>query len=218
LPPLQHAAAFYFIVFLGMKYIMPAFLVIGLLVTSCKNNPSQNKANAAIAKDSSDPRQAFFPVPEYIGGQLKMIDSLQLPLNITVTVNNKTTSRIATDMELRKWAQDFQQPDISDTALKNQYIETSIADQAVPSVTFIYSTANNMLPVQKINVFVKPDPSESDKVTGIYIEKMFVVHDTVFNQKLYWKTGKNLQVITEKKINGTVLPVEQVKITWDPSS
>jgi hypothetical protein len=200
-----------------MKYIVPVLITTSLLFTACKNNPPKNTSNAGTVKDSVAPQQDFFPVPEYIGGQLKMIDSLQLPLSMSVKVNNKTTLHACTDKELLQWAQNFQQPDISDSALKKQYTETSIADQSVPSVTFIYSTTNTILTVQKINVFIKPDPVANDKVTGVYIEKLFTVHDTIFNQKLYWKTGKNLQVTTEKKINGTVLPVEQVKITWDPS-
>jgi len=200
-----------------MKNTLSALFVISLLITACKNNPSQNAVNPIASKDSVPPQQSFFPVPDYIGGQLKIIDSFQLPLSASVKINNKETLHPATDKELRFWAQNFQQPDISDPALKKNYTETSIADRSVPSVTLIYTANNPSLPVQKINVFIKPDPVENDKVTGIYIEKMFTVHDTIFNQKLYWKTGKNMQVITEKKINGVTLPVEQVKITWDAS-
>lgn len=154
---------------------------------------------------------------DYIGGQLKMIDSLQLPLSMAVTVNNKTKYTIATDKELRQWASNFQQPDINDPVLRNQYKETNIADESGPSVSLIYTALNNVLPVQKINVFIKPDPVQNDKVTGIYIEKSFVVADTLFNQKLFWKAGKSLQVTTEKKANGIAFPPEQVKLTWDPS-
>jgi hypothetical protein len=140
---------------------------------------------------------------------------LKLPISKSVTINGKTRLSVATDNELRDLAQHFRQPDISDPSLKNFYTETSIADQSVPSVTFIYTTTNTTLPVQKINIYVKPDPVQNDKVIGIYMEKMFSRNDTVFNQKLYWKTGKNMQIITEKQVKGKSLPVEQVKITWD---
>jgi hypothetical protein len=206
-----------------MKYTVPALFVICLFIAACKNNSSNNTATSTVAKDSSvtkdsmQPKQDYFPVPAYIGGQLKMIDSFQLPLSESVIINNKTALHAATTSELRTLAQNFMEPDISDPVFKNQYTETNIADQSVPSVTLIYTPKNSELVVQKINVFIKPDPVQSDKVTGIYIEKMFTRNDTAFNQKLYWKTGKNLQVITEKKIKGIVLPVEQIKITWDPS-
>ncbi len=172
-------------------------------------------ADKTIAKDTVVKEQSFFPVPDYIGGQLRIIDSLKLPLSKTVITGNKTQLSAATENELNELAQHFRQPDISDPAIKKYYTETSIADQSVPSITFVYTTTHTDLPVQKINLYVKPDPVENDKITGVYIEKVFSRNDTSFNQKLYWKTGKNMQVITEKQINGKALPVEQIKITWD---
>jgi len=195
-----------------MKYTL-FILIAGLLITSCNNNTPIPTANTEI-KDSIEAPHDFFPVPDYIGGQLKIIDSLKLPISKTVIINNNSKLSVATDKELTELAQNFRQPDINEPSLKKSYKETSIADQSVPSVTLIFSTADTTLSIQKINVYVKPDPIENDKVTGIYMEKAFSRNDTSFSQKLYWKTGKNMQVITEKKIKGKALPVEQVKITW----
>ena len=198
-----------------MKYTATALLAISLLLGACKNNSSEKAADNPITKESIPKEQSFFPVPDYIGGQIRIIDSLQLPISKSVTVNNKTKLSAATDKELAELAQNFRQPDISDPAIKKFYTETSIADQSTPSVTLIFTTSDTTLPIQKINVYVKPDPVENDKVTGIYMEKIFSRNDTSFNQKLYWKTGKNMQVITEKKVKGKALPVEQIKISWD---
>jgi len=186
---------------------------------SCKNSAAPgNTASTAtpdsLAKDSTVAPASFFPVADYIGGQLKIIDSLQLPISKTVTINNHEVLSGANDAELRSQAQQFRTPDINDPAIKSRYTQTSIADQSVPSVTLIFSTTDTSLEVQKINVYVKPDPVNNDKVTGIYMEKHFYRADTLFNQKLIWKTDKNMQVITEKKLNGKTLPVEQLKITW----
>jgi len=190
-------------------------LIAALLVSSCNNHsPIPAKAKTEV-KDSTGTPHDFFPVPDYIGGQLKIIDSLQLPISKTVIINNNSKLSVATDKELSELAQNFRQPDINAPDLKKFYTETSIADQSGPSVTLIFTTADTTLPIQKINVYIKPDPVENDKVTGIYMEKIFSRNDTSFSQKLYWKTGKNMQVITEKKVKGKSLPVEQVKITWD---
>ncbi|MEO6314184.1 MAG: hypothetical protein ABIU63_06705 [Chitinophagaceae bacterium] len=200
-----------------MKYLLFAFTC--LLMTACQNNtPVANPEKNAAVKDSVPAQQDFFPVPDYIGGQLKIIDSLQLPISLAVTINNKTRLTTATDKQLRAFADEFRRPDISDPAVKKLYTQTSIADQSDPSVTLIYTTTDTSLPIQKINVYVKPDPVANDKVSGIYIEKMFTRNDTVFNKKLYWKTGRNMQVTTEMKVGGKQLPVEQVKITWDYSN
>jgi len=205
-----------------MKHLLAAFVLSTLFLNACKNNSSKTPAPKSIAdtiglRDTAMiKKEDFFPVSVYIGGQLKMIDSLQLPLSMATTVNHDTSYAVATDKQLRQWASLFQQPDINDPALKSQYKETNIADESGPSVTLIYTALNNMLPVQKINVFIKPDPIQNDKVTGVYIEKVFSANDTLFSQKLYWKTDKSLQVTTERKIKNRVLPAEQVKITWSP--
>ena len=200
-----------------MKYIVSA-LIAGLVLTACNNNAPvpASPANKPTATDSVAPADDdFFPVPDYIGGQLKIIDSLQLPISKSYTINGNTALSVATDKELRELAQNFRQPDINDPALKKLYKKTNIADQSVPSVTLVYTTADTSLPIQKINVYIKPDPVQNDQVTGIYIEKQFNRNDTSFNQKLYWKTGKNMQIITEKQVKGKLLPVEQVRIAWD---
>jgi len=183
---------------------------------ACNNNAKPTTAtDQSIAKDSIAPPQDFFPVPDYIGGQLKMIDSFKLPISKSVIIKNDTLLSVATDKELRELAQHFRQPDINDPAIKKFYKETSIADQSVPSVTLIFSTTDTAQTIQKINIYIKPDPDKNDKITGIYMEKAFHINDTLINQKLYWKTDKNLQVITEKQVKGKKLPLEQIKITWD---
>lgn len=192
------------------------FVIAGLLLTACHQTP-QSPAAATPAKDSV-PAQDFFPVAEYIGGQLTLIlDTFKFPLTKTITVSGKSNLTGATDQELRQWADGFRKPDINDSSLRGFYKETSIADQSNGSVTLDYTTANISLPVQKVDVYIQADPVQNDKVTGIYIEKAFRLGDTSCSQKLYWKTGKNMQVFTEKKIKDKVLPLEQVKISWDGS-
>ena len=200
-----------------MKNTLAAIIAVFLLA-ACNN--SSKPITAATGSKDSAAEQDFFPVAEYIGGQLTVIiDSFRYPLTKTITlgIGGKGKLSAATDNELRLWAQNFRQPDISDPAIRKFYKETSIADQSNATVTLDYTATDASLPVQKIDVYIKPDPVENDKVTGVYIEKNFSRNDTSFNQKLYWKTGKNMQVITEKKVKNKVLPVEQVKIMWDPS-
>jgi hypothetical protein len=198
-----------------MKYIVFA-LFAGLLMAACKNTPSPTPAiqppeDSLVTKD-------FFPVSEYIGGQLTvLIDSFRYPLTKIVTISTKSSLSAVTDEEFRQLAQDFRLPDINDPAIKKFYTETNIADQSSASVTLNYSTTNSSLPLQKVEVYIQADPVANDKVSGIYMEKFFTRNDTSFNQKLYWKTAKNMQVITEKKVKDKLLPIEKIKIAWDPS-
>jgi len=211
-----------------MKYFLAALLLSSALF-SCKNHPVNNEppagdsAAARTAGDSSSPAtdtaaQAFFPVSDFIGGQVKMVDSLQLPLSKSVTVKGKTVlAPPIADAEFKLLAAAFRQPDISDPALKKFYKESSFADQSIPSIVISYTTTNPALEIQKIDVIISPDPVKSDRVRTIYMEKQRVAGDTIIRQKLYWKANHNCQVITEKQVGKTLLPAEQVKVVWDPT-
>jgi hypothetical protein len=202
-----------------MKSILFLFAASCFLWGCGTNNSTTPTAKdaAGITTDSAADNKIFFPVADFIGGQIRQIDSLQLPLTESITRNNKTALGGITDQDFKTLAAGFQHPDINDPALKKYYRETSFADQSIPSVTFTYATDNPGLELQKIDVIVKPDPVQNDKVNTIYLEKFFMIKDTSVSQKLYWKAGKNFQIITEKKTGNTVLPVELVKVTWDPT-
>jgi len=205
---------FILLYFYRMKHIVPAISIL-LLFAACNNQPAAISETNAPKKDSVVADKDFFPVPDYIGGQLKIIDSLKLPISKTVIINGKSKLSQATDEELRGIAQQFREPNINDPSLKKHYTQTNIADESAPSVTLMFATTDTALIIQKMHVYIKPDPDKNDQVTGVYIEKQFTKNDTAFSQQLIWKTGKNVQVTTEKKVKGKTLPIEQVKITWD---
>ncbi len=186
-----------------------------MLLAACKNHqPDQAKTTVPSADTTS---ASFFPVTDFIGGQLKIIDSLKPPVTKEITINKKATVSATTDDELRASAQAFLKPDINDPGIKSFYTETSIADQSIPSVTLIFTTTHTELPLKTINVYIKPDPVLNDKVSAVFMEKSWASNDTLISQKLYWKTDHNFQITTEKKIGDKVLPQQQVKFIWDPT-
>jgi hypothetical protein len=199
-----------------MKHALPLLLFVFFM--ACNPPVNNNEQAASTAKTDSSANTSFINVSDYIGGQVKLIvDSFKYPLSKTITINGKSSLSGATDDELRALAAQFRNPNISDSALKKFYKETSIADQSNALITFEYVSIDPSLPVQKIDVYIKGDPVEADKITSVYIEKNFASGDTSFSQKLYWKAARNAQIITEKKLAGKSLPAEQVKIAWDPS-
>jgi len=199
-----------------MKYVL-TLVLIGFMA-ACNSSVNKSEPTTAAAKADSSVNHSFINVSDYIGGQVTLIvDTFRYPLTKTITINGKATLSAATDEEFRAMAAQFRNPNISDSALKKFYKETSIADQSNATVTFEYVSTDPSLPVQKIDVYIKADPVDADKITSVYIEKNFASGDTSFSQKLYWKAAKNAQIITEKKLGGKLLPVEQVKFMWDPS-
>jgi hypothetical protein len=212
-----------------MKYFLFT-LVITCYLFSCKNQTANNDAAAAgshdtsaIAGDSSSARtdtsasaKSFFPVSDFIGGQVHLADSFQMPLTKSVTINKKTITTSLSEAEFHALAMAFRKPDINDPSLKKFYTESSYEDKSLESVILSYASSNPALEIQKIDVIVKPNPV-GDKVKTIYIEKQWKAGDTTVRQKLYWKASHNFQLITEKQVNNTRLPAELVKVVWDPT-
>ena len=212
-----------------MKYFLFS-LFTACVLFSCKNNtagsntagtPASDTSHAtdttASQADTASAPQPFFPIADFIGGQMRYIDSLQLPLTKTVIVNNKSTLSSLPDAEFRALAAQFREPDISSPALSPFYKESSYSDRSISSIVFTYTATRPGLEIQKADVIIKQDASNNDKVRTIYIEKQQQSGDTLISRKLYWKVNRNFQVITEKRVNKTFLPVEQVKVVWDPS-
>ena len=212
-----------------MKNILFA-LAITCSLFSCKNKPANDAAagrtdtttiipdSLSSRPDTSAAAQAFFPVPDYIGGQLRFVDSFQMPISKSVSINGKIISQgVLPDAEFHLLAAYFRQPDISNPSIKKFYTESSFADQGIPSVTLSYTTTQPGLEIRKIDVIIEPDPVKSDKVKTIYMEKTLQANDTIIRQKLYWKANHNFQIITEKQVGKTLLPAERLKVVWDPS-
>lgn len=183
--------------------------------TVTETNPGETtkKDSAEATPDTS----GFFPVAAFIGGEIKTIDSFQLPLTKTITINNKPKVFPVSDEEFRALAKNFTEPDVNSPELAKHYTKSNIADESIPSITLSFTANDNTVPVRKVDVYVKPDPASTDKVSAIYIEKSFTSGDTIVNQRLYWKAGRNMQITTEKIINNKTLPLQQVKVVWDPN-
>ncbi|MBS1566869.1 MAG: hypothetical protein JST39_20985 [Bacteroidetes bacterium] len=212
-----------------MKHLIPFFL-IGIILSACNHSPQTangggDSAQAVRPADSSqaadgdaaDTSHLFFPIADFIGGQLHRVDSLQLPLTKTVTIKGKPVLSALADAEFKQLAKAFRQPDINDPALKKFYKESNFADQSIPSIVFSYTTAEPGLEIRKAEVIIRPDPVKSDKVNTIYIEKERKAGDTLVREKLYWKVDHNFMIVREKQIGKTLLPAEQVKVVWDPT-
>lgn len=199
-----------------MKQSFFFFLTV-ILFFGCSDSPgSQPETITGTAKDSVVNKD-FLPVTDYVGGELKMIDSLQLPITKTIIIDKKEEIYPLQSAELLQLANEFLKPDINDTTIKNFYKETSLADQSSGTINFVYTTNNPDLEIQRLDVNLKGDPVLNDKVNSIYIEKFTKAADTGITKRLLWKAGKNFQIITEKRLGARIFPRQTVKVTWDPT-
>ena len=177
----------------------------------CKDNTGSESDSTTNSRDSIQ----IYPVSSFFKEQIREIDSLQLPTVKYTSAGERRDTTAVTMEEVRMLAQEFIDADIS--KLSNQYKESNFADQSIPSITFSYTATNNKLPIQRVDVILDPNPVLYDQIKTVYIEKQQVTNDTLINKKLYWKSDKNFQVITSKRVTGTPESMSQVKVAWDNS-
>ena len=182
-------------------------IVMGCYLFGCNNNAQQT----SMEQDNQD----FFPVNSFLRGQVYEVDSLKLPVYKYSTVDNKTDSVLLSSEEFDFLAEEFMKADINDPAIKKFYKETSFADQSIPNITFTYSTLNKDLPLQRLDVIIRSGPVSDDRVQSIYLEKIHKSGDTLLVRKLYWKTGKNFQIISSRQNGNHPAITSQVKVEWD---
>jgi hypothetical protein len=198
-----------------MKHIL-FLLITTLLLGACNNNAVRDSATQPPpTADSVVTAKGYFPIAGFIAGEIRFVDSLQLPLVKIVTVKNQKKELPVSDAEFKELAKHFTEPDISSRDMRDFYTESSMVDKGI--ITLEYLASDRTLPVQKASVFIRQNSYGSDKVTGIYMEKIFNKADTIVREKMYWKAARNLQIITDKQVNNKTLPTEQVKIVWDPT-
>ncbi|MBZ5858060.1 hypothetical protein [Flavihumibacter profundi] len=192
-----------------MRNIVPILLFTVIAVFSCK------QANKQAGTKPEE--QTYFPVNAYIESQLHKIDSLQLPVTRYFTSEGHGDTTLLSTAECRKLAAPFLEQDISDPALKNHYVENSFADQSIPSVSFTYQTKDSSLPLKRVDIVLKPDPVNADKVKSVYMEKLFQQGDSMVNEKLFWKNDHYFQVIRFKQVAKNQPVLSQLKVVWDPT-
>jgi len=184
-------------------------IVFTFLMVACNNAPDSNKT------EDNGGEVSFFPTASFFAGQVKMVDSLQLPVLKFVTSNGHTDTTQITTREMGLMATDFLQTDLSGPELRKLYKEESFADQSISSITLTYSTKDRNLPVQRMDVIINPDPVLNDKVRSIYIEKLEKHGDTSVLKKMYWKTDKHFLIISSAKVDNDSAKITQLRVQWD---
>jgi hypothetical protein len=174
-----------------------AYLIFVLWLAACGNKKHTPEQEAAA--------QPFFPIADYINGQLQEVKKKDAKIVRYTTINGVTSSKPVEFSDMQKEAAQFTSPDITQPPLSKNYKEASFADQSVPNITLTYSTQNRSLEIQRVDVILEPDPEASDKVKTIYFEKQKGNRPV----KLLWTADSHFQIISND--SGTTI----VKYVWN---
>ena len=192
-----------------MKFII-SLLACGVFLYSCSD--SGKFAEKIPVKDTVVP-QKFFPVTEYLKGEIFTIKNTGVnPLKYT-TINGQTDSIWLKIEQLDSTVSQFLYPKIDSVNLTALFSEKSFMDQSLNAVTFTYDPSGVLPDSMKLkhwDVYIDPKTS---KVKRIYLVKQ-LDKDTML--QLTWVSGqwcKTTTIVTDE--NGSMKVAKEEKLIWD---
>ena len=181
-----------------------------IIVTACK----QKKVSTGL-QQVNETKHDFFPVTQYLLGQLNGLDSLPVtPLKVT-TINGKTDSVWLKRDDVRAFAQPFLKPVIDSATWSKYFIEKSFLDQTINAFTFSYDPDPvNGLPdsvaLKRWDVYVDP---ATGKVMRVYIVKQSI--NPPQTVQLTWKNGSYCRITTIAETPGSTPQIKDEQLIWN---
>jgi hypothetical protein len=197
-----------------MKIIQILYIILFLLV-SCRSQEKKEDTNKVTAIDSSslkpEPR-SFFPVTDYIKGQIFEIKNGGINPMKYVTSKNHTDSAWLKMEDVNKEAADFLSPEIDTTNLISLFAEKKFMDQTLDAITFTYDPIKPLpdsLLLRHWDVYV--DPTKNN-VIRVYLVKNLPGNKT---QLLTWEGGKSFNIKNvSTDSGGNPLIEKEITIKW----
>ena len=187
-------------------------LFLCVIVYSCSEQ--KTTVPGTTGKDSTK-NNTFFPVTEFILGQLSQIDSLPVtPLKI-ITINGKQDSIWMKKEDIRPFAEPFLHPEIDTTNLKGLFAERSFLDQTINAYTFSYDPIDELpdsLQLKRWDVYIDPKKGE---VKRIYIIKQTNNNGIIQTLQLTWKTKQWCKISTITEAPGRPSEIKEETMKWD---
>lgn len=196
-----------------MKIIIWAALAL-MLLHSCNNSPKKKDPEPAIVPQKQVvEKSSFFPVTDYLLGQIYEITQRGInPIKYS-TVNNHTDSAWLKTEELQTAFYEFLHPQIDSVNLISLFTEKKFMDQTIDALTFTYDPVAllpDSMTLQHWDVYIDP---KTGKVRRIYMVKTI---DETKTLQLTWQGDKWCKLVhITNKPDGTSFVEKEEKITWD---
>ena len=192
-----------------MKISIAAILV-SLLLHSCNDHHAKTPTEpASIVVE----KQRFFPVTDYIKGQLFELNKRGInPLKYH-TVNNRTDSSWLKLEDIPRAVDEFLHPEIDSVNLVSLFTEKKFMDQSIDAYTLTYDATGPLpdsMTLKHWDVYIDP---ATGNVRRIYMVKTVGESKTI---QLTWQSNKWCKTtVLLNKPDGTTLIEKEEKITWD---
>jgi hypothetical protein len=167
-------------------------------------------------KKTDVPAEQFFPVTDYIKGELAKLDTSLATFYKIETVDGVSDTVPIRNTDVKRYARDFATlPDISSNELKNDYQITHEYDDMLNAFVFMFTT-NEDHPVKREDVVLDPAPNAQGKndIQSIFVELWQNNSDTLVRKNMLWEAGKNFQVTTVSEAGGNQ-HTKKLQVVWN---
>jgi hypothetical protein len=192
------------------KFITLICLLQLFILNSCHTS----KEKQPIVKKEVE-EQSFFPVTDFLLGQLHSTEELPVtPLKITIN-GNKTDSEWHKKEDIRQFASPFLHPVIDSVSMRNFFTEKSFMDQTINAVTFSYDPKIKLPDSMKLNhwdIYIDP---QKNTVQRIYLVKEELINGTSVTSQLTWKVDKWCSIRTIVQQPGKDPQIKEEIMKWD---
>ena len=197
------------------KFVLACVAGGWLLSSACTHHPQPpSSSTTADSLSHSDSANVYFPIADLLESEIREVDSTPVAIRKLVIFNGRKDSSFIKPAEFNALATQFLPPELRDGRFEKNFTETSFLDNATQTATFTYSSANNDLSLQRVDVVATPQGA-SHQVKTIYMERFRVSGDSSILDKMYWRTGKRFQVISLINIKGRAPIQRQLLVSWE---
>lgn len=189
-----------------MKNLLSCLLLLMLLITGCKNKPEKSEVPAAN----------FFPVNDYLKGQLARLDTSLATFTKIETEAGVSDTVLIKNSEVKLFAKDFLTlPDITSPALKDDYDIQHLYDEAQEAFIFTFTTKEDH-PVKSEHVILEQELNAEGKnnIRSIFVDLWPAAGSTGERKGLFWEADKGFQVVTTTPQAGGEV-VKKLRVTWN---
>jgi len=191
-----------------------ACLILLVFLGACQSKKTSDKTTIAENQllDTAQVAPSFFPVSNFILGQLQEIKKAGLPLNKTVTREKNTESKTATIQELMDSLSVLVKHPIDSAQLAHAFVERKFDDQSIGSITMSYERsklAADSIPWKNWDVYLDP---ESGSVKRIYL----VEQQGWWTRRLItWIPGSSCKLVIIREKPDCLKPdIHEVTFRW----
>ncbi len=194
-----------------MQKIFTFLLIFLPILISCQSD--NGKTVIGIVDEE---KQMFFPVTDFLLGQLHELDSLPVTPLRTFKINNGKIDSIWFKREdIRNFATSFITPVIDSITMSPYFSTKSFLDQTINSVTLTYDPKIKLpknISLRHWDVYIDP---QKNNVQRIYIVKEFEKNGINTVEQLTWNVNSNFNIRTIEQISGEKPIIKIEKVVWN---